>query len=70
MLLLQFNILKMFSIVKARAMRNFSHLCWRNVLVLDVTHFNKFALSTKLCVSGLIEIYQILMNISSLFPLQ
>jgi len=43
----------MFSITKARDRRNFSRLCRRHVLALDGTYLNKFALSAKLCVSGL-----------------
>ena len=41
--------------VKARDVTKFSRLCRRHVLALDRTHFNKFALSAKLCVSGLTD---------------
>ena len=45
-------------LMKAQDVRNFSCLCWRHMcffLELHRTHLNNFALSPKICVSGLID---------------
>ena len=36
-------------------MRNFSRLCRLHMLALNGTHLNKFAMSGKLCVFGLMD---------------
>ena len=45
----------MFLIVKAQDVRNFSHLCWWQVLALDGEHLNKCAMTAKLYVFGLLD---------------